>query len=67
MTSAACMASQRRWEGRVFALSLLVNIQGLGAGPSGRVVREGMDPAHYTRDCMVGTAVPAVPAEAAGP
>jgi nitrile hydratase subunit beta len=36
-----------RWEPRVFAIQLLVGLQGLGAGPSGRAVREEMDPARY--------------------
>ncbi len=36
-----------RWEPRVFALHLLVGLEGLGAGPSGRPLREEMDPAHY--------------------
>jgi nitrile hydratase subunit beta len=35
-----------RWEPRIFALSALVGIEGLGAGP-GRATREEMDPAHY--------------------
>jgi nitrile hydratase len=36
-----------RWEPRVFALHLLIGIEGLGAGPGGRPVREEMEPAHY--------------------
>src|SRR6202011_2024106 len=36
-----------RWEPRVFAIQLLVGLEGLGAGPGGRTVREGMDPADY--------------------
>lgn len=36
-----------RWEARVFALHLLIELEGLGAGPGGRPVREEMDPAEY--------------------
>lgn len=36
-----------RWEPRVFAMQMLVGLEGLGAGPGGRAVREEMDPAHY--------------------
>src|SRR3954452_15486883 len=36
-----------RWEARIFALHLLIGIEGLGAGPSGRPTREEMDPAEY--------------------
>lgn len=36
-----------RWEPRAFAIQMLVNLEGLGAGPGGRPVREEMDPAHY--------------------
>jgi nitrile hydratase len=36
-----------RWEPRAFAIQLLVGIEGLGAGPGGRPVREEMDPADY--------------------
>jgi len=36
-----------RWEARVFALSLLVGVEGLGSGPGSRAVREEMAPAHY--------------------
>ena len=36
------------WELRVFALSTLVGIEGLGAG-SGRAIREEMEPAEYLR------------------
>src|SRR3979409_1805578 len=36
-----------RWEPRVFAIQMLVGIEGLGAGPGGRPVREEMDPAQY--------------------
>jgi nitrile hydratase len=35
------------WEPRIFALHLLIGFEGLGAGPSGRPVREEMDPADY--------------------
>lgn len=35
------------WEPRVFAIHMLVSLEGLGAGPGGRPVREEMDPAHY--------------------
>jgi nitrile hydratase beta subunit len=35
------------WEARVFALHHLSNVRGLVGGPSGRAVRESMDPAHY--------------------
>jgi nitrile hydratase subunit beta len=36
-----------RWEPRVFAIQMLVGLEGLGAGPGGRPVREEMAPAHY--------------------
>jgi nitrile hydratase len=36
-----------RWEGRMFALHLLIGFERLGAGPGGRPVREEMDPASY--------------------
>jgi nitrile hydratase subunit beta len=36
-----------RWEARIFALHLLIGVEGLGAGPSGRPTREEMDPAEY--------------------
>ena len=36
-----------RWEPRVFAIQMLVGLEGLGAGPGGRVVREEMEPADY--------------------
>ena len=36
-----------RWEPRVFAIQMLVGVEGLGAGPGGRAVREEMDPARY--------------------
>jgi nitrile hydratase len=35
------------WEGRVFAIQLLVDGEGLGAGPGARSVREKMEPAAY--------------------
>jgi nitrile hydratase len=35
------------WEARVFALHLLVGLEGLGGGPNGRATREEMEPAHY--------------------
>jgi hypothetical protein len=38
---------RERWEPRVFAIQMLVGLEGLGAGPGGRPVREEMDPAHY--------------------
>ncbi|MDQ6812085.1 MAG: nitrile hydratase subunit beta, partial [Actinomycetota bacterium] len=41
------LAYRERWEPRVFAIQMLVGIEGLGAGPGGRTVREEMDPAHY--------------------
>jgi nitrile hydratase len=36
-----------RWEPRIFAIQILVGLEGLGAGPGGRTVREEMDPADY--------------------
>jgi nitrile hydratase len=36
-----------RWEPRIFAIQMLVGLEGLGAGPGGRPTREGMDPADY--------------------
>jgi nitrile hydratase len=36
-----------RWEPRVFAIQMLVGLEGLGAGPGGRAVREEMEPARY--------------------
>src|SRR6266545_1981770 len=36
-----------RWEPRVFALQVLIGVEGLGAGPGGRAMREQMDPASY--------------------
>jgi nitrile hydratase subunit beta len=41
------LAHHERWEPRVFAMQMLVGIEGLGSGPGGRPVREEMDPAHY--------------------
>jgi nitrile hydratase len=41
------LAYHERWEPRVFALQLLIGIEGLGAGPGGRAVREEMAPADY--------------------
>jgi nitrile hydratase beta subunit len=41
------LAYDEPWEPRVFAIQMLVGLQGLGAGPGGRPVREEMEPAHY--------------------
>src|SRR5258708_6267865 len=41
------LAYQERWEPRVFAIQILVGLEGLGVGPGGRPVREEMEPAHY--------------------
>jgi nitrile hydratase subunit beta len=41
------LAYHERWELRVFAIQMLVSLEGLGAGPGGRAVREEMDPARY--------------------
>jgi nitrile hydratase len=41
------LAYHERWEPRVFAISCVVGVEGLGAGPGGRAVREEMDPAGY--------------------
>jgi nitrile hydratase beta subunit len=41
------LAYNEPWEPRVFAIQMLVGLEGLGAGPGGRQVREEMDPAHY--------------------
>jgi nitrile hydratase subunit beta len=41
------LAYHELWEPRVFAISVLVGVEGLGAGPGGREVREEMDPARY--------------------
>ncbi|MGH2872339.1 MAG: nitrile hydratase subunit beta, partial [Solirubrobacteraceae bacterium] len=35
------------WEPRIFAIHMLVELEGLGAGPGGRAVREEMEPAAY--------------------
>jgi nitrile hydratase beta subunit len=40
--------AQHPWELRVFAMSTLVGVHGLGAG-SGRAIREEMEPAEYLR------------------
>jgi nitrile hydratase beta subunit len=41
------LAYHERWEPRVFAIQMLVGLEGLGAGPGGRAVREEMDPVDY--------------------
>ncbi len=41
------LAYHEPWEPRAFAIQMLVGLEGLGAGPGGRPVREGMEPAHY--------------------
>jgi nitrile hydratase subunit beta len=41
------LAYHERWEPRVFATQLLVDLEGLGAGPGGRATREEMAPARY--------------------
>jgi nitrile hydratase len=41
------LAYHERWEPRVFAIQMLVGVEGLGSGPGGRSVREEMDPADY--------------------
>jgi nitrile hydratase len=41
------VAYQEPWEARVFALHMLVSIQGLGGGPGGRPTREEMPAADY--------------------
>jgi nitrile hydratase len=41
------LAYHERWEPRVFAIQMLVGLEGLGAGPGGRPVREEMEPARY--------------------
>jgi nitrile hydratase subunit beta len=38
---------QERWEARVFALHLLVEMERLGARPGGRATREQMEPVDY--------------------
>jgi nitrile hydratase len=46
VTPGSDRAAEHPWELRVFALSTLVGIHGIGAG-SGRAIREEMPPAHY--------------------
>jgi nitrile hydratase beta subunit len=41
------LAYHEGWELRVFAIQMLVGLEGLGAGPGGRPAREEMEPAHY--------------------
>jgi nitrile hydratase beta subunit len=41
------LAYHEPWETRVFAIQMLVGLEGLGAGPGGRAVREEMEPADY--------------------
>lgn len=41
------LAYHEPWEARVFALHVLIGIQGLGGGPGGRPTREGMPAADY--------------------
>jgi nitrile hydratase len=41
------LAYHERWEPRMFAIQMLVALEGLGAGPGGRAVREEMEPAAY--------------------
>ena len=41
------LAYHEQWEPRVFAIQMLVGLEGLGAGPGGRAVREEMGPAEY--------------------
>jgi nitrile hydratase beta subunit len=41
------LAYHEPWEPRVFAIQMLVGLEGLGAGPGGRPVREEMDQARY--------------------
>jgi nitrile hydratase len=41
------LAYHEAWEPRVFAIQMLVGVEGLGAGPGGRPVREEMEPADY--------------------
>jgi nitrile hydratase len=45
--SGAELAYHESWEPRVFAIQILVGLEGLGAGPGGRAVREEMEPARY--------------------
>lgn len=46
VTPGADQVAKHPWELRVFAISTLVGIEGLGLG-SGRAIREEMDPAEY--------------------
>jgi nitrile hydratase beta subunit len=39
---------EEQWEGRTFAMSTIVGIEGIGKG-GGRPIREEMDPEHYLR------------------
>ena len=48
VTAGSDAVSHADWELRVFALSTLVGIEGLGKG-SGRAIREEMEPAEYLR------------------
>ena len=48
VTPGSDAAAHEAWELRVFAISTLVGIEGLGAG-SGRAIREEMAPAEYLR------------------
>jgi nitrile hydratase beta subunit len=41
------MPYHERWEPRVFAIQMLLAVEGLGAGPGGRATREEMEPADY--------------------
>jgi nitrile hydratase subunit beta len=41
------LAYHERWEPRIFAIQMLVGLEGLGAGPGGRPVREEMEPDEY--------------------
>ena len=48
VTPGSDAVAHEAWELRVFAISTLVGIEGLGAG-SGRAIREEMEPAEYLR------------------
>ena len=48
VTAGSDAVSHEDWELRVFAMSTLVGIEGIGAG-SGRAIREEMEPAEYLR------------------
>ncbi len=48
VTPGSDAVSRAAWELRVFAISTLVGIEGLGTG-SGRAIREEMEPAEYLR------------------